>query len=299
VTAETPFATFPALPSVPEHQRGAGPVSIRYEDVSQTGAVHPFAIPHALGEVLWSGRMAQHPTSRAIAADGAVPILTRIVIERQEGPIAVRGSLEGEGGFQLAHVRAGGEVERVVLNLWIQCFGKRGRSYGPKPEGAGERIAVGRVFAEHVFTRLFAPPEARKVVRLPEPLGVPPDEVAFTTAASLAALPAGATDADEAPVRDAAPIVFGEGHTDSNQHVNSLVYPRLFELAALRRFEGRGLAGAGLPRFVDVGYRKPCFAGDRVELAVRAFVFDGRPAAIGVFAPAGAERPSVVCRMLF
>ncbi|HVY44774.1 MAG TPA: hypothetical protein VHB21_02800, partial [Minicystis sp.] len=272
-----------------------------------------------LGEVLWSGALAmRRDIGRALAREGILPILSRLVMETGEGPIAVRGALDGEGAFQLAHAASpSGEVERIVLNLWVELAGKRGRTHGPPPPGAGERISVGRVFAEHVFTRPFAPADARRVVRLPPPEpaagdgadattfslwgpdGVPPARHAFAPAESLLELPDGADALDAALEVDPAPVVFGLGHTDSNQHVNSLVYPRLFEAAALRRVAAHGLDVARLPRSIEVGYRKPAFAGERAVVAARAFRLGDGFGVVGAFAPNLAARPSVTCRVLF
>ena len=47
--------------------------------------------------------------------------------------------------------------------MWIDATLPIGRNYGPPPERAGERVRAGRFFGEHVLTRLFAPPEKRKV----------------------------------------------------------------------------------------------------------------------------------------
>jgi hypothetical protein len=72
--------------------------------------------------------------------------------------------------------------------------------------------------------------------------------------------------------------VFTLDQTDSNQHVNSLVYIRLFHDAINRR-----LAAAGQPllqvrsRAVDIAYRKPCFAGDKVRAQLRLFQHDRGP----------------------
>jgi acyl-CoA thioesterase FadM len=74
-------------------------------------------------------------------------------------------------------------------------------------------------------------------------------------------------------------MALGVMHTDSNQHVNSLVYPRLFEEAALRRFAVLGKSTTVLARSIDIAYRRPSFAGDTLRIFVRAF----ENAAIGYF----------------
>jgi hypothetical protein len=65
-------------------------------------------------------------------------------------------------------------------------------------------------------------------------------------------------------------------------HVNSLVYLRVFEEAALRRFASLGRGAAVLGRQVDIAYRKPCFAGQTMRVALQAFEKDGRLGAAAV-----------------
>jgi hypothetical protein len=193
--------------------------------------------------------------------------------------VSVFDTLEAEGAWDVAVAMddAGG-APRLFLILTTDVFGRVGRTHGPPPEGAGERIRVGRLYAEHVFTRPFGEPSARRVERLPDGYSlpsVPERTVPWISAASLAALPRGATAIDPEPSEDGAELVFGLGHTDSNQHVNSLIYPRIFEEAGLRRLAtlGRGADGP-LPTAMEIAFRKPCFAGDRVRTSVQAFVSD-------------------------
>jgi acyl-CoA thioesterase FadM len=60
-------------------------------------------------------------------------------------------------------------------------------------------------------------------------------------------------------------------HTDSNQHVNSLVYPRLFEEAVMRRLFALGRSRAVLARSLVIGWRRPSFAGDVLKVDLRLF----------------------------
>jgi hypothetical protein len=214
---------------------------------------------------------------------GVVPILTRLVIEAGEEPIPVTRPVEASGGFDLAHdVDAQGEVERILLDIHVDVRGKRGRTHMPHGDRDGEPVSVGRVFAEHIFTKPWGPPDQRKVNKL-EVDGypsVPARRRAFRPLHESASLPSGATLLDEQPLLDAVPITFGLMHTDSNQHVNSLVYLRLFEEALVRRHGANVLA-----RWVEIGYRKPCFAGDRVRVRLQGFTRDGEVGAIGAFVP--------------
>ncbi|HEY2736341.1 MAG TPA: hotdog domain-containing protein, partial [Polyangiales bacterium] len=102
-------------------------------------------------------------------------------------------------------------------------------------------------------------------------------------------------------VVDECPIQFGLTHTDANQHVNSLVYARLFEEAALRRLHALGEGTALLGRRIELNYRKPCFAGDRMRFAVRSYRRQGELGATGFLAPEGAgiERAHCSFDLLF
>src|SRR5688500_6759617 len=67
----------PPLPDVPDEQRAAGDVSLRYEDISQDGRVMLLAMPQAIGEV-W----------RRVLADRGVAVALR-----EAGGEAGRGTL--------------------------------------------------------------------------------------------------------------------------------------------------------------------------------------------------------------
>jgi hypothetical protein len=289
---------FPAPPDVEHAHRAVGTSLLRYEDVSQDGRLVLLAIPYAIGGVFWM-RLASTSDVARLTHAGVVPILTRLVIEGGSGPISIRKPLDGEGRYQLAHgVDAGGAVERLYLNVWVSLSAPRGRTHGPPPDGAGETLAVGRVFAEHVFTRPFAPAGERKVLRLDldGTPPVPPARWPPRPPEAVLALPDGAEPLDEALAVDAAPIAFGLDHTDSNQHVNSLVYPRLFLEAALRRFAAHGRHGPLLARRLEVAYRKPCFAGDRARMLVRAYMHEGLPGAVGALVADGADPLAAAAR---
>jgi hypothetical protein len=266
---------FPEEPEVPLTQRAKGRVMLRYEEISQAGKVLLSAMPVALGPSIWRA-YASHPLAAAMMADGVLPILSRLVLVAGDGPIGVLSPVEAEGSMALAHTAGeGGDVERIVLNMWCRLYGEAGRTHLPAPPNAGARLLVGRVFAEHVMTRPFAKDrEARKVLRLPEVEGVPvvpPDRYEWRAAEDLLDLPEGAAWLDDGFAVDPAPVVFGLDHTDSNQHVNSLVYPRVFLEAALRRLWDSGRQGAFAGRCAELAYRKPCFAGERLRIVARAY----------------------------
>jgi hypothetical protein len=278
--------------------------------VTQDGRLVIEALSPSLGEVVWRKLLAPSDVLRAMRAQGMVPILTRLVGQGGDGPFSTMGSLDASGTYAIGHTKGtSGAVERIVVDMWIEATLPIGRAYGPQPERAGERAFAGRLYGEHVLTRLFAPPDQRKVTRF-EMNGAPVhgDERPWVRPESIATLPAGAVPLDPTWRLDPTPIAFGLAHTDSNQHVNSLVYPRLFEDAAMRRFAELGkLQPAVLARHAEAAFRKPCFAGEVYALAVQAFTLGGRLGAIGAFLAKpdatpdrlGAAKPHCSVRMLF
>jgi hypothetical protein len=291
---------FPEEPDLPAEQRAVAEGRVRYEDISQDGRMTLLALPHSYGVAVWQTLLVDHPMTRPLQRSGVVPILTKLVLEGGDGPVSVRKPVEMHGAYRTAHtVDGAGAPNRIVMEMWTRLYAPRSRTVGPPPPHAGERILVGRCYAEHVFTRLFAPPEQRKVMRLEAPGtdGVPPERVAWHPAEEYLELPAGAVAVDETLLPDDGEIAFGLTHTDSNQHVNSLVYPRLFEDAALRRLAQRGVTAPLLGRRVEVGYRKPCFAGQRMRILLRAFRDDGGYGVVGAFQEDGAARAHVTVRM--
>jgi hypothetical protein len=298
---------FPPFPELPDEQRRTGDVSLRYEDFSQDGRVQLSSLVHACGPLFWS-RLPDDPRARrTMQEQGIVPVLSRLVLEGRPGSFTLARPFTATGGYQLAHASKGDEVERLLILMWCEISGPRGRLFGPQPAGAGEQATCGRFFAENVFTRLFAPAEQRKVVRFEIP-GLPAiPEHRHTTRphGTIVALPDGAVPLEPTLSPDLGPLVFGVCHTDANQHVNSLVYPRMFEEAAIRRFAALGVPAPGLARGAEIGFRKPCFAGDRVRILLQVFVLGERRGAVGVFigesdmASSSEAKPHCYLKMIF
>jgi hypothetical protein len=266
----------------------------RYEDISQDGQFQLTAIMPGLGAV-WrvlagGGRL------DSFREQGILPILRRIVIAGERGPFSPYPSLECTGTWRIARETDG---DRIFLDMWLHAFAPISTALGPLPASDAERVLVARVYAEHVVTRPFAPPAERKVTRLDLP-GLPPipeDVHGFEEAEDLVA---GRT------LVSAGEHVFGLMHTDSNQHVNSLVYPRLFEEAAVRTLADRNDIRSPetlLARAVELRYRKPFFTGERAAIQLNAEpVSEGRrrAVAVGSFAPAGgAPKPNCTVAMWF
>lgn len=287
------------LNELPDGQRTRGQYAMRYEDVAQDGSLKLTAVPPAFGPACYRPLWRDHPVNVRSFATGALAILTGLRIETLDGPIGVMESLQAEGGYALAHdTDAVGNVSRIFLNLQVNVSGPRGLTYGKQPPGAGEVVAVGRAFAEHVFTRPFAAADQRKVLALEGPEGafVPPARYQWPDASALLRL-----QSDERALTpfESELVTFGLIHTDSNQHVNSLAYPSLFEHAVVRRASASGLA-IGVGRAVDVAYRRPCFAGTRMALHVQLFEGPSGHGALGYFAPEGVgpERAHCALRLL-
>ena len=131
---------------------------------------------------------------------------------------------------------------------------------------------VGRSYGQRVFTRIGEAPAERPITRL-DGLGdgIPPHRAEWAPVLSLLELPPGAEPLDARPRLDPGRVLFGLSHTDGNQHVNFLAYPKFVEQAALGRFVDRGLGARLLARRVELGYRKPAFAGDVLRIAVQSF----------------------------
>jgi len=293
---------FPERPALPPDQQSVASMHLRYSDVSQDGRLNVLAVTHGTGPAIWGPLLAGRPITEAIAKRGAIPILSRLIIEGGEGPIPVAPPVELRGAYQLAHTAdAAGAVERIVMNFWLDVRARRGRDHGQPTPGTGEPLLAGRCFCEHVFTRLFAPPAERKVLRLDFPgvPAVPPDRYEWRPLEELLALPAGAEPLEADLSLDPTGVVFGLDHTDSNQHVNSIVYPTLFIDAALRRLAALGRPTALHCRRLEIAYRKPCFAGDRVRVTLRAFTLGGaHGAALALMPEAGEGRPYAAAQLL-
>ncbi len=294
---------FPPLPEVPASHRAHAQSPLRYEDVSQDGRVMLLSLPHAMGLAVWQKLMVDSPVPRAAQHQGLVPLLTRLVIEGHGGPVSVRRPFEIDGGYVLGHtVDAGGEPNRILLATFAEVRAPRARTHGPPPDGAGTLDLVGKIYGEHVFTRPFGPPEARKVRRL-ELDGVPavpPLRLPWMKHDDVLTPPAGATgltELDAAVKDDEVPVLFGLMHSDSNQHVNSLAYPRIFEEAALRRLAQHGRGTRLIARYAEITYRKPCFAGERVRLLLRAWASPHGAWVCGAFvAPEAGSGPESLAR---
>lgn len=275
----------PPFPDAAPDRRGRGTLLVRYEDVTQDGRLGARPMSHAIGAAIWRGVLDTHPLATRLIGQGILPILTRLVVCAGGGPIGVRAPVEARGAFELVESLDDGGKSRFRVDMWADVTSVRSQTFGPPPSDSAEPLAIGAVWAEHVLTRPFGPPAERTVDRLPDGLEVTRrvDHVAPPQAIEL---PEGARWVDDTWIDDPTPLALGLGHTDSNQHVNSLIYPQLLEDAALRL-----LAANAIPtdRFVgrfEMAYRKPSFAGDVLRVRVRRYAREGDDVigVMGVFA---------------
>lgn len=258
----------PTLIDVPASQRGEASFRLRYEDITEDGRLSCRAMTNALGATLWEKVLLTHPSAEPLGRAGILPILSRVYVSSVGRPIGYGSRPTTRGGFAVMRARDGKGRARFRLDMNVAIDGKVGHTHPPQPPNAGESIVLGRVHAEHVLTRLFAAPSERRVDALPE--GVAIDGDTEWREAEVSATPAGEVrwlDADFVP--DASETVFGLGHTDSNHHVNSLVYPLAIEEAALRR--GAGVTRASFAHHFELAFRKPFFAGERMRVELRAY----------------------------
>ena len=266
----------PDMPAFPPGQSMAAPGGLRFEDVTQDGRLLPIAIPPSLA-YLWRDVLTPHPGQRNSIKAGVVPILTRLTLVSSEQSIRPDRPVEIRAGFVLARDP---KQERIYMNVWSQVHGIAGRLARNSTEG--DLVVAGSLFGEHVFTRPLAPPEQRRVTEL-EVEGYPrlPEiEYAAPAAQTAQDLPEGASWVDElAP--DTAEHVFSLDQTDPNQHVNSLVYIRMFLDAINRRLAALGKPLKVRSRAVDIAYRKPSFYGERARVHLRLFELGGSPGAAG------------------
>jgi hypothetical protein len=263
---------FPPRPSVPDEQRGSGSYPIRFEDLSQDRRLLLETVVASVGPALWKSVLSRHPAALAMNADGVRPIFTRMIIDGGAARFRFPAELTASGAYELASERApDGTIARLYLNMWTEIE--------TMPD---DRVPPPRLFAEHVLTRPFGPPEKRRVTQVP---GIDPPRTEYRQPPvhETLALPEGAAWLEPSLRADVRPNVFGLVHTDINQHVNSLVYPRLFEEAALRRFADLGRETKVLSRKLEITFKKPFFAGQVARIALRAFAAGERLGAVGVF----------------
>jgi hypothetical protein len=296
--------SFPSLSEVAETvPLHALPFEIRYDDLTQHGHIKQVALPLVLGRVCFGELWTRHPLFET-RKQGIAPILSRLVLEADAVAVSFSAPLEGRGRIEVAHeTAADGAVSALMMNAYGEIWGMPSRRGGALRSAERQPIRVGRAFGEHVLTKPYGAPSERKVLSfdVPGQPSVPNARYRRVRALETASLPAHAEALDPSFRVDLAPITFGLTHTDVNQHVNSLVYARVFEEAALRRCAEHGHNQGLLAQRLELNYRKPCFAGESMQCVLQSYLYEGQPGAIGYLAPAGtpAERAHCSFRLQF
>ena len=248
----------------PGQDGGKASLRPRYEDIAQDGRIQLPALMPGLGAAVWRALLSQIPAIETFRNQGIAPILRRLVLVGEDRPVSVNVPIEYTGAFRLAREKGGA---RLFANMWLEARAPIAHTLAPNPPADAPSELVGRIFAEHVLTRPFAPVAERKVTRLDAP-GIPPvpeDEHVLESAEALVESAGG-------PLEESGDFVFGALHTDSNQHVNSLVYPRVFEEQVTRRLVQDARIPAPeklLARAIELRWRRPFFAGERATIAMR------------------------------
>lgn len=242
------------------------------------------AIPPALVSI-WQ-ESAERMSLHSLRKEGILPILSHLWLEGSNEAMLLGAPARCSGQAALAHTcNTHGEVERLLLDFRVDLFGTRGRLVGPQPEDAGQEALVGRIYARHVFTKPFAPASERKVLRFTHPKlpELPAARAEWLDIGQM--LPIGSEEEalDPSPTPELTPIHFALHHCDSNQHVNSLVYPRLFEDAAQSRLAKLRPDARLLSRQVAVAFRKPFFAGQSAQLELQSYTHSSHMTVRGSF----------------
>lgn len=285
----------PQLPPAdgPGQDGGSASIAPRYEDITQDARIQLTALMPGLGAAIWRALLSEIPAIETFRSQGILPILSRLVVACEDRPVSVSVPIRYEGSFRFARQKDG---DRIFANMWLTASAPLATTIGPPPAKDAPYELVGRVFAEHVVTRPFAPKDQRRVTRLDAP-GVPPvphHEHVFEGADGLIARAS-------SPLEDLGDTVFAMMHTDSNQHVNSLVYPRVFEEACTRKMMQDACISAPqlLSRAAELRFRRPFFAGERARIGASFAPAEGaKMAAIGAFHGDG-PKPSCAIQMWF
>jgi len=282
------------IPPMPPSRRegedgGRADLPLRYEDVTQDGRIQLGSIMWGLGHAIWRQLLGKMPALEKFRAQGVLPILRRLVAVSEDRSVTINLPIHYEGSFRFAHEQGG---DRLFANMWLDASAPVGSTLFPNPPSDAASEPLARIFAEHVVTRPFAPAGERKVTRLDAP-GLPPipeDPYVFEPTEALL---------EGGPLEPAGDVVFGMMHTDSNQHVNSLVYPRVFEELVVRRLVSTNhpKASALLMRGLELRWRKPFFAGERAIVSMRFDETKEGLVAVGAFGDVA--KPHCTLRLLF
>jgi hypothetical protein len=271
--------------------------SIRYDDLTQHAQIKLVTMQLALGRVCMEKLWSKHPLFET-RRQGIAAILSRMQLESEPVAVSFGSPLEARGFIEIAHERdRSGEVSALFMNATAEIWGLPSRRDPAIDPSTRQLVRIGRAFGEHVLTKPYGPPSERKVLRfdVAGQASIPPAEHSRVRVAQNLQLPAAASALESEFSPDEVDWVFGLTHTDLNQHVNSLVYARLFEDAALRRASRLGRGGDWIADKISLCYRKPSFAGERMICMLRAYEEGEHLGAVGYLGPAGTPLDKAHC----
>ena len=250
---------YPSLPDVGETFRGVGKTRPR--------------------PILWGGKIpGLLPFMLAARDDGVRAVLTRVFLDGGVGPMSALEPVETEVRTELArNLDDAGNIRRLLLNTWLVSKAALGKRGDPSVPGSGAPQLISRAFGQHVMTRPLAPPGQHRVdsLKMDGESYIPESVGEYFPSEDSVAIPAGSELIEAEPREDVVPVVFGLTHTDPNQHVNFLAYANIVEVVALRRLHELGFDGMFLARKMELGYRKPCFAGEVLRVVMQTFRYHG------------------------
>ena len=285
------------MPARDDAAQATAQFNIRYDDLTQHAHVKQVTLPMVLSRVCFDSLWAHHPLFET-RKQGIVPILSRLVLESEPIAVSFGAPLEGRGRIEIAHEPAAdGGVAALFMNGFADIYALPSRRNPEVHAATRQLVRIGRAFGEHVLTKPFGPPSERKVLRFDvagQP-AVPEAQHQRLRVQHNARLPEGAEPLDAGMTPDEAPWSFGLIHTDLNQHVNSLVYARMFEEAAVRRAARYGQNLGLIAHKLSLCYRKPSFAGESLTCMLQGYMHEGAFGAIGYLAPAGAPLERANC----
>ena len=271
---------------------GSAVLTPRYEDVAQDGRMQLNGLLPGMGQAVWHGLLSKVPGWRTLRKQGISPIFHRLVAEGEDRGCSAHVPMHVKGSYRLAHEKDG---ERIFLLMWLDTYAPVGLTHQKTPGPDAPRELVGRMWAEHIFTKPFAPAGQRRVTKLEgEGLpAIPEDEHVFEDAEDLLR--------EAGPLEDLTDFVFTKMHTDSNQHVNSLVYQKVFEEHFAAHLFRTGVPNSVnlLSRSLDIRWRKPFFLGEVAKIKYRIVETEpGKVSVIGGFFGKDPAKPHTMLKMV-
>lgn len=258
---------------------------LRFPDLSERMALKLTSILHYVSRAhfgVWHRKLGS-PDFRKL--DGVFTPLVYVQIEAGDVPLDPQVPVRVDGETYLARtVDERGETRHLVREGHHTLSDDRGRM-------------VGRARLVNVFTRYDTDPARRRVLELPERLGLGRVPSRTTEVPDVdALLPAGRA----ADFAESGSPIWHYGQTDANRHVNGLEYVRVLEdyVAASLATRGHDLRKLFFAS-ARIVYRKPCFRGEGYRRAAW-LTGEESPVVVGAVHKQGdppGGRPAVVAEL--